>query len=298
MFRLWCFDDAHNWGNDLCARAKALGHDARMFHEPRTPDKGFVFMHMHHHPQTRARDKNINRILSINPELTVVPEYRSARLYDDKIEQTAELSKWMPRTQVFFSPSPAHRFLEASPDFPIISKSTDGASSYNVRLLRTFDDAKLEIRQAFSDIGIETKYGQRQRGYLMWQKFCEGNEGDIRIIAIGEYRLVLTRRNRKDKPFASGSGNNTPITELSAHLRKPFEFANEFFEHERFTWCGIDLVYEHDRERWRLLETTVGWTMSGYEKCQFFDLNGEPTGMYGRDIWDVLIRQLERGVFI
>lgn len=295
--RLWCFNDAHFWGRDLALEAKAQKHDARLFEDGREPDMGYAFMHLHHHPQTRARDKGINQQLALNPDIVAVPEYRSARLYDDKLEQAAELSKWMPRTRAFFSPRPVRQFLETSPDFPIISKTREGASSHNVRLLRTMDEANQEIRLAFSDLGIDCRYGHKQHGYLLWQKFCAGNKGDIRIIAIGDLRLVLKRNNRKDRPFASGSGSNTPVTVLDKSTMDAFTKADDFFVSENFKWCGIDLVYDYDDKRWVILETTVGWTLRGYDECQFIDRNGKPTGKTGRDIWKVFIKQLEQGVF-
>jgi glutathione synthase/RimK-type ligase-like ATP-grasp enzyme len=274
-----------------------MGHDARLFEDARQPDEGYVFQRMHHHPQTRTRDKTINRVLSINPNLVCVPNYRSARLYDDKLEQAAELARWMPHTEVFYSPGAARRYLETDPRFPIISKTKEGASSHNVRLLRTLDDANTEIKGAFSDIGIGAKYGQKQHGYLLWQKFCEGNSGDIRIIAVGDYRLILRRQNRRDRPMASGSGWNTPIKFMDDTLAAPLAKANEFFAAENFKWCGIDLVYDHDDKNWMVLETTVTWTLAGYADCAFLNAEGEQSGMFGRDIWQVLIKQLERGVF-
>lgn len=291
--RLWCFEDSHNWGSMLHAAAEKRGHDVQMFDEPRRPDSGYVFMHMHHHPSVRLIHKRFMAVMAMNPALTLVPEYRSSVLYDDKIEQSRQLSRWMPRTYYFSTPGAARRFLDSDPAFPFMSKSSEGASSHNVRLIRNMDEARLEVRHAFSDLGIKCRYSQVQRGYLLWQEFIAGNRGDIRIIAIGRQRLVLKRGNRDDRPMASGSGKLTPITKknFDQDCEQALSVANQFFAQEGMNWCGIDMVKDQ-RGRWYILECTVGWTLNGYYECQFIG-----DGRMGDQVWDVFLDELEAGIF-
>jgi len=297
-FKLWAYTDAHNWGSMLAKAAEARGHDVHLFDSPRQPDEGFVFMHMHHHPQVRTLHKRVMALMAMNPNLTLIPEYRSSVLYDDKIEQSKQLAAWMPRTELFFTPGAARRFLDRNP-LPLISKTSEGASSHNVRFIQTMDEAQAEVKQAFSDLGIKCKYGQQQRGYLLWQKFIEGNAGDIRIIAIGTKRLILKRGNRDNRPMASGSGRLTPVTGplTDNDVLGALVCANKFFDVENFNWCGIDLVKDQKTGRWYVLETTVGWTLHGYYECEFYDLANKPTGRMGLDVWNVLIDEIEAGVF-
>lgn len=294
-YRLWCYNDSHNWGQMLQAEAAKRGHDVHLFDDAREPDRGYVFMHMHHHPQVRLLHKRAMAIMAMNPELTLIPEYRSSVLYDDKIEQARQLARWMPRTQVFYTPNAAKRFLEKNPQLPFMSKSAEGASSHNVRLVRTADEARLEIKHAFSDLGIKCRYGQTQRGYLLWQDFVPGNDGDIRIIAIGKQRLVLRRGNRDDRPMASGSGKLISMTTESlakdADAQQALAVANLFFAQENMNWCGIDMV-KGAQGRWFILETTVGWTMHGYYDCEFIG-----TKQKGDRVWSVLLDEVDAGVF-
>lgn len=307
MAKIWCYEDAHNWGKLLAHVAEARGHEAILFDDPRKPDHGYVFMHMHHHPQVRLLHKRCMAIMAMSPDLVLIPDYRSSVLYDDKLEQARQLSRWMPRTRVFYTPGAARKFLEHA-SLPFISKSLDGASSHNVRLISTLDDAKNEIKQSFSDLGIKCRYGQQQRGYLLWQDFIPGNSGDIRIIAIGTKRLVLRRGNRPDRPMASGSGDLTPIVSLEdIDVMSAMQTADEFFREERMNWCGIDLVKDAKR-KWYVLETTVGWTLHGYYECAFFDTARQFSPKFyspqhdakmrkGDKVWDVLIDEIEAGVF-
>jgi glutathione synthase/RimK-type ligase-like ATP-grasp enzyme len=289
--RLWCYNDSHDWGKNLLDAAQKRGHDVHLFDDARVPDEGYVFMHMHHHPQVRLIHKRIVSIMALNPRLTLIPDYRSAMLYDDKIEQARQLSRWMPRTHVFYTPNSAKRFLDKQPSFPFISKASEGASSHNVRFIKTFDDARLEIKHAFSDLGIKLRYSQVQRGYLLWQEFIAGNRGDVRVIAIGSKRLMLRRENRDNVPFASGSGRLTPITKLDYELEQALAVSNQFFAQEDQKWCGIDLVKD-ESGRWYVLETTVSWAPHGYYECQFIGTN-----MMGTQIWPVLLDEIEAGVF-
>lgn len=294
--KIWCYEDAHNWGSQLAQVAASRGHDAHLFDEPRKPDHGFVFMHMHYHPQVRMLHKRVMQVMSMNPALTLIPNYRSSVLYDDKAEQARQLAKYMPRTHIYWTPNAARNALEKM-EFPFVSKSAEGSSSANVRFVQTPEEARQEIKMAFSDIGIKCRYGQTQRGYLMWQRYVPDNAGDVRVLRIGDQRLMVQRKNRGDKPVANGN-DITPINDLGTDdLRNAFDTANRFFEAEQMQWAGVDMVMDHKTKQWFILETTVGWTMHSYADCVFFTRDGEPTDNKGSAIWEVLCGQMEQGVF-
>jgi glutathione synthase/RimK-type ligase-like ATP-grasp enzyme len=301
MVKLWCFDDAHDLGKQLHEAAVKRGHDAHLFDDPRRPDKGFVFMHMQHHPSVRMLHKRVMSILSMNPDLTLVPDYRASVLYDDKLEQARQLARWMPRTRVFYTPGAARRFLDSHPALPFMSKALDGASSHNVRLVETYDSARLEIRQSFSDLGIKCRYGAQQRGYLLWQEFIAEHTGDIRVVAVGRKRLLLRRGNRLDRSIPRGSGDIAPIKDLSAaEACGALKVANEFLEAEQFKFAGVDLVRDPSSGRWFVLEVTVSWALSGYYESAFIDCaNADPILMStrGDSIWEVLLDEIEAGGF-
>jgi glutathione synthase/RimK-type ligase-like ATP-grasp enzyme len=251
---------------------------------------------MHYHPQVRMLHKRCMAILAMNPDLRLIPDYRSSIVYDDKAEQARQFARWMPRTRIFYTPNAARNFLQHM-KFPFVSKSSEGSSSANVRFVQTQEEARQEIKMAFSDIGIKCRYGQTQRGYLLWQDFISDNTGDVRVLGIGNLRLMVQRRNRGDMPVANGN-EITPINALtSSDLEHAFQTANEFFKAEKMPWAGVDMVRDHDTGKWYILETTVGWTMHSYAECKFLDMSGEATSRKGDDIWNVLISQIENGVY-
>jgi glutathione synthase/RimK-type ligase-like ATP-grasp enzyme len=288
IMKLWCYNDAHNWGQMLSLAASKRGHDVHLFDDPREPDQGYVFMHMHHHPQVRLLHKRVMAILSMNPELILIPDYRASVLFDDKLEQARQLARWTPRTRVFYTPGASRKFLTHA-DLPFVSKALDGASSHNVRMVNTLDDAKNEIKHSFSDLGIKCRYGQAQRGYLLWQDYIPGAAGDVRVIAIGNKRLILRRNNSLERPLANGSERITPIIDLQDRdIVAALDTANAFFDIENFNWAAVDVI-KGDADKWHVLEMTVGWTMHGYYECAFIDMSsGTPIIMEERGaIFDI-----------
>lgn len=292
--KLWCFEDAHDWGSKLAQVAASRGHDAHLFDDPRKPDFGHLFMHMHHHPSVRILHKRVMAIAATNPELVLIPDYQSSVFYDDKLEQARLFAKWMPRTHLFYTPGAARRALEAGTiTIPFMSKGSEGASSHNVRMVSTLDDARLEIRHAYSDVGIKCRHGQTQRGYLLWQSFVADNDYDVRVVAVGTKRLIHKRANKS----TNGNGEVAPVVKLTPDIELALTAANNFFDATNIKWGCVDLIYDRTLCRWLMLEVSVAWTMHGYYESRFFDVQGNAQDQMGNQVWDVLVTELENGVW-
>jgi glutathione synthase/RimK-type ligase-like ATP-grasp enzyme len=293
VMKLWAFNDPHNWGSQLAIAAAARGHDVHLFDEPRQPDQGYVFMHMHHHPQVRMLHKRCMEILSLNPDLVLIPDYRSSVLYDNKLEQARQFARWMPRTTVFYTPGAARRWLALNPDLPFVSKSSEGSSSHNVRVITTYEEAKIEIKHAFSDIGIKCRNQQTQRGYLMWQTYVPGSDETYRVVAIGRQRLIVRAQEVSD--VSSRSTRLGPVVELDEMSSGALDAADRFLAAENLQWAGVDLI-RGENGVWYVIEITVRWTLNNFYEASFFR-DGQPTGNKGDKTWDTLIDELEAGTF-
>lgn len=285
--RLWLYKDIGGWGEALLPIALERGHDARLFVEAREVDEGSVFVHMHHHPDCRGYDKDLMLALA-GRGLTVCPHQRAARLYDDKLEQTRQLARWMPATLVLTDKLQVFDALKRL-NLPLISKTSEGAGSNNVRLIETREAAFDEAEMALRGQGIPCRYDQAQVGYLLWQEFLPGNDYDFRVIAVGRERLILRRGNRDDQPMASGSGNEMPIEWPDAEASEVLAFADQFFTEEDFRWCGVDIVRDHARGRWAILEVTVGWPLGKMGEHRFV------SGRSCDDFWPVVMDEIEAG---
>lgn len=279
---VWCFDDAHNWGRDLLTAANVRGHDARLFDNIRqVKEPGVVFLHMHAHPAVRLHHKRIAAHFASDPDYKLIPNYRLSSLYDDKLEQLRQLSPYMPPTRIFTSPTQARNFLETQPPLPIVSKSAEGSG---VRIQRTYDDLYKEIRLAFSDLGVKNRFGVRHHGYVFWQKYTGDHDYIMRVISIGQQRMIVRRGRRQD----NGSRPLAVITELDNEATSALTFAHELITTQRFNWGAFDLIRYGDT--WKLLKLTVGWHVTRYSDCVFL-----PANRKGSDVWEVLLDEIERG---
>lgn len=292
--RLWIYDDPlRKWGRALLAEAlerqrEYRSIDARLFRDPAEPDHGVVFGRLHHYEPERSRCKAAWEAMARRPELRLCPDARSARLYDDKLEQARRLHKWMPGTLILRGPDAVHMAVDQI-GLPLISKSREGAGSHNVRLIRTTAEARREAELAFKGGGIPLHRAAPQRGYLLWQRFLPGNAYDFRVIRIGRERLILRRGNRADRPMASGSSDERPVTWPDAEAQAVLDFANEFFEAEAMRFCGVDVVWDRDSGLPRILECTTGWPLGNMPAHRFV------SGRSCADFWPVVMNELEAG---
>lgn len=292
--RLAIWDDRRdgypmNWCEPMLAAALANGWDARLFNTADAVEPGdVVFVHMHLHPLVRTRDKSIMVDLAKRDDITLIPSPEDARLYDDKRAQTEKFRAWLPPTWIFTDSAAAVAFARARTVWPIISKSSEGAGSHNVRILANRQAALKEAALVFDAQGITSRYGQKQRGYVLWQHFCEGNDGDMRVVKVGRQRLILRRGNRHDRPMASGSGKLRPVTKMDEEAISALAYADQFFAAADTRWCAIDLV--RMKGEWRFLEMSSSFSIDGYAGCRFF-----PDGRMGTEFWPMALEEIEGG---
>lgn len=282
--KLWCFDEKkYGWGHQLWQCAVHRGIDAEKFRTAESVSGGFSFMRVRQHEPHRTSDQVIAE--QVNKQSVLIPDIDQIRLYEDKEKQVGHLGSYLPLTRVFYSADEVDYL-----PFPFLSKSREGSASVNVRLVETPEQADREVRDAFS-VGIKTRRGI-QRGYLIWQQFLENNRGDYRVIAVGRQRMVLRRWNRNDSPMASGSGLFTAIKKPNKEIDEVLAVSDEYFMEARTNWCGLDLVKDHSTNEWKIIETTIAWTPGAYNECRFIG-----TDRFGCDIWNVLLDEIEAGVF-
>jgi biotin carboxylase len=274
MVKMYCLDDRGGWGQELQKEALSRGWSSHLFTSAdyEFVENGIAFMRLAQESDRLALEK------------PVMSELHKRGVY--------LIPKWMPETHVINDRITAESVIDKMP-FPFISKSRTGSASRNIRIIRSSHEARVEVEAAFGDgISAPHKMGEiNQRGYLIWQEFLQGNQYDYRIVATGKQIMVLQRWNRKDTPFASGSGINNPA-EWSAEVQEVIEVSKKFLAEEKILWAGLDLVQNKDTKEWKILEITLGWSAAAYAKCQYYG-----TPYFGKDIWKVLCNEIEKGVF-
>ena len=294
--KLWCYGVDHGmWGQQLCEIANRNGLSAQVFTEPLDEMEAgdYAFMRIPQDAELAVYGKQYAKELH-NRGLKLIPDLFSIMCYEDKLMQFKAHGPYMPLTKLLL-PTDTVRDAQRATDelgFPFVSKSREGSSSINVRLVRDRSEALMEYNLAMLGDGISLPGGKVQEGYLLWQKFCRENPCDYRVCINGNYLLMLQRFNAHGRPFASGSGKNRPVNNPNEFQSGALKKAKEFFDEYNLKWCGIDLVYDYDASSWRVLETTLGWSLRAYEDCRYFN-----TPMKGRQIWELLVEQIKEGVF-
>lgn len=178
--------------------------------------------------------------------ITVFPNMATCMHFDDKVAQKYLLEAVgapLVPTWVFFDPDTAMKWIGEA-NWPKVFKLRCGASSTNVRLVRSRSEAEAFCRQAFgrgfpavagylTDMRARLHKAKsptqfwgklrraprtitnnfalrrqmpRQRGYLYFQEFLPGNTYDTRITVIGDRAFGFMRMNRPGDFRASGSG--------------------------------------------------------------------------------------------
>ena len=298
--KLWCYGvDRNNWGQQLALIARKCGIDAHIFRtvDDRMREGDYVFMRIPQwEPELSVGKKVASDLTALG--LITIPDMFTIWSYEDKLMQTDSYIEWMPKTSILRSPWDTWRDAERVIDeigLPFISKSREGSSSVNVRLITDIDMAQIEWAAVMEGPGRVIHFGNgesgRQLDYLIWQRFCVDNPCDYRVCINGDKVLMLRRHNAHGSSFASGSGRNEPVTTLCRHTKAVLHTAREFFDAFDLKWNGIDIVRDTDGE-WKILETTLGWSLPAYKDCEYFG-----TKHKGREIWFVLCDGLKRGVF-
>lgn len=265
--RLSVFRDSMGWHDKIVSAALVRGHEIA----DAAPDVVFARVVTFEPWRERGLSFLRNAVASGVPTL---PEPVNLAWYDDKVAQAELFKDWLPETVVV---RPGDPMPEPPGGYPFISKASTGAASRNVRLVKSEAQARAEYDAAFG-AGIPILPRGIQRGYLYWQRFILGNDGDIRVIVMGDEMFGIRRGNRDDLPFASGSGKIEIIRSIEdTSTLQAFRMADEISRHLGTRWQGYDFVFEGDQ--CFCLEATCSWTDSAYTGCPMFDrVTLEPTG--------------------
>lgn len=265
----------------------------------------YLFARLEQQPSRLERGRSSVLCLTTNTNCKSIVHPREYEHYERKDLQTAEFMEDMPDTYVIRDRDSALLLLECEAlihHYPFISKSAQGSSSSNVRMIYSEQHARDEIAAVFSEQGLATARG-RQKDYLIWQKWLPGNDYSYRVVVIGSYYWLLRVYNRDDKPFASGSGKYTACKPpFNSEEYKALQAGVRFFTKHQMSWCGIDLLYDYSMHEYVVLETTIAWNLrakGANEACAIVDAQGQPhpKGYHGRDQWELLLDEIQEGMF-
>jgi glutathione synthase/RimK-type ligase-like ATP-grasp enzyme len=281
---IYAHNDNTYWGKQVVMAAGRAGVECKLFScIEEVPEGAFAFVRLDQQGPQREKSKDLVAQLNARGVKTL-PTAEEAILYDDKYAQFLKLGHHMPRTVYEEKQQKAAVSLKTM-SYPFVSKAKGGAGSANVRLITNEVQAKGEILKAFSS-GVPISYNRKQRGYVLWQEFVAGNDCDYRVCVAGDDYFGLVRRNRKDVPFASGSGNFYPLTLATDREKAAFAKAVEVAGEMATKLMAFDIVFDEDDPV--LLEVSSSWTPYAYIQAPCFDRNMKPTGRTGAHLFDLI----------
>ena len=203
--------------------------------------QGFMWRHGH----TSDMRQIAHRLLPVLEKelgMVVYPDQNTCWHYDDKISQRYLLEAAgipIPKTWVWYDARLALEWAQTA-DYPLVIKLCSGASSSNVGLVSSFDEARVWIEKLFGwglhnlkdNFSEHWSFGRRRirgavrllakgdiptrnlskhawelhKNYILFQEFLPGNAFDHRIVVIGNRAFGFRRFNNPDDFRASGSG--------------------------------------------------------------------------------------------
>lgn len=258
------YDTGHEWVRELMWAAGRRRVPARRVAHPSQVAPGHMFYVPNQFPaatlmKDQARAASMYGIIALR-WITDVPQIE---VYEDKLQQTMLWHDWMPETFIGYSKAQALAWLDEV-DGPLISKTTFGSASHNVRLLSDHEAAAYEAEFAFG-AGISVRRGPGasvvQKGYVLWQKFVP-HEFTWRVTIVGSKFHVYKRFNYADRPMACPSKvKQTEPVPMCEKVESLLAWAKGFFAAAGTKWCAIDVLEEPtgSLHRWRLLETSLAW---------------------------------------
>lgn len=199
--------------------------------------------------------KELRRIRPIFDDLSeafsgrTFPSSLTYYYYDDKQRQLELFGRngfpSPPSAHVTSHADVARFFRETGLDFPLVTKRTHGASSAQVRLAKGWDDLFLP--------GVV-------------QEFCRDNEGDLRVVVIGNRVMGFFRRNRPDDFRASGSGLIEYCEDLDFECVR---IAHEISQKVGFESMAYDFVRDN-QGRWVVLECSYCYMDTAVRDCSYY----------------------------
>lgn len=290
-------DTKHPWTGEFEAACKRRGVDYALG----TPDgdsNALIFFAVNQYPPNlRERQQALAASLPLGNRY--IQDLQQIEFYEDKQAQMEQFGAWMPESHIFTDREAAEAYagdIYERYRFPAVSKSREGSSSHNIRILQTRADAKREIEAIWSDRGLKlhTQPGW-QKGYWLVQEFIPHNI-TFRVTIVGSKIHVYKRFCYPDKAVAAPARvvPTEPVNYADPVMQDLLAWSAKVFEDIGTKFCAIDVLYDHQRQKWVLLETSLAWARGDdpAANSKFFDSKWSLNQQ-----WDLLLDEIEAGVF-
>jgi hypothetical protein len=274
---------------------------------------GLMWHYHHSHPKDTLFAKQLMYSVAAMGK-KIFPDFNTAWHFDDKVGQKylleAVKAPLVP-SFVFYDKQEALDWVNNS-SFPKVFKLRSGASSANVSLARTKEDAVNLVNKAFGEGFTQyngwtnfkerlrkfrkgkttffdvtkgfirifhttefSKVAGREKGYIYFQEFIAGNDSDIRIIVIDEKAFAIKRLVRENDFRASGGG--TILYDKELFDIETVKLALDVTRNLNAQCLAYDFVYKDGKPL--IVEISYGFANEAYDPVQGLSLIhiAEPT---------------------
>jgi hypothetical protein len=302
---LYAYRDPKNWGLMFQKAATLKGHKCVLFdHAHQVPQGAKAFVRVDQQDTQREISKAMVAALA-DRQVRTIPTLQESQWYDDKGLQSTVLAEWMPITHYIKDKRSAIELAEhlhdaqTIPDettgrvgggllrYPFYSKAIDGAGSKCVRVIRSLDEAKTEIEQAFSQNGIPSAYTRRQQGYVLWQELLPGNPCTLRITVIDGY--IIGHERRHDEDGLPIPGDNEPMDFKQQYQQDVAALAMEISDRLKTSWMCYDFLRSESGEIF-VIEMSSAWpTKPWFSSAPVYDRKFNRTKLKGVDMFNMAV---------
>jgi len=237
-----------------------------------------------HYDDDLALAAQIIPIINLFLNIPCLPDYNTVWHYDDKVKQYYLLKSMdfpVIDSYVYWDKIEALNWAKNA-EYPVVFKLKGGAGSANVKLVKSYKQAKSLIKKSFgkgihpyffdlpgkfkafnydrrtiiryflrpiyfklTDKASSFSNYHRHKNYVYFQKFLPGNEYDTRVWVIGERAYAFRRYTRKNDFRASGSD----IFDMNRESldRKMIEIAFNISEELSFQSMNYDFIYDENK---------------------------------------------------
>ncbi len=290
------------WGQHLHAVAQTRGVKSKLYTARQNPTPAStIFARL---PQRSPADGRAWALRHIRAGGKSVQSAADVELYENRLEQMRRLEDWFPRGAAVYTTAGAEEAIDAL-GLPIVSKARFGSASHTVRMLCSKAEAMAEAAKVFGP-GIAFAGLGTQHSECLWQEYLPGNSYSLRVAKITDkLGWAFKVMNRPNDWRASGSGVCVPLTAeewASPRIRYAINTALAAADVMQSRWCAFDLLWDtkHEHGRWRIVDVTLAWNMSGklfganYD-APIYNLHSydkDPQGRRGCDQWNILLDDL------
>ena len=208
-------------------------------------------------------------LLHFQTKLLIYPTVHQHWHYDNKLMQTRMFQLHgipHPPTYITYSEAKAREFVRARKKWPMVNKTSGGAGSSGVSLIKNREEGLRLCDKAFHGTGIKSASSQ-EVGFIYLQEYIPAPQGIIRVSVYGLHeKQYVTGFYEKNRPNDFRASNSNIYTYESLP-EDAMRLCVQVCEKMNLLWSMIDVIRYNGR--WLVLEVSDTCGLVGTNSRKF-----------------------------